>query len=321
MAIGNEEKVDQAGSLDLNLDVTSGENENCVADNHHIKGVPVGKKECYSEARKEQDNVDFSSCSRDVCNSCTFGGGKYEVDLQMDSDSRKQLNFLFKEEVIDTTNTRFKSRVKFFSILDPTRICSYISEVVDAGFLGPLFKVTMEDCPSEAFTDTSAEKCWESVLKRLNHEIMRRGSLGELELPPLEFLKSINGLRMFGFLLPSIIQAIEAQDPSHQCVEYWNHKVVPTSSGSVISDFKVTNGSSSSLDNVDTKGFDNNLIEQAKDNIGGSCRSLEEMKPILERASSDELSTMLKLLSSDAQCSQWRMALLSLMDETQKACR
>lgn len=66
----------------------------------------------------------------------------------------------------------------------------------------------MEEHPNEAFTDTSADKCWESVLNRLNDEIMRRRNLGELELPSLETLKSINGLRMFGFLLPSIIQVM-----------------------------------------------------------------------------------------------------------------
>jgi len=69
-----------------------------------------------------------------------------------------------------------------------------------------VFQVTMEEYPSEAFTDTSSDNCWESVLKRLHHEIERRRSLGELELPTLELLKSINGHRMFGFLLPSIIQ-------------------------------------------------------------------------------------------------------------------
>lgn len=37
--------------------------------------------------------------------------------------------------------TGFRSRVKFFSVLDPRKICSYISEVVDAGLIGPLFKV------------------------------------------------------------------------------------------------------------------------------------------------------------------------------------
>jgi hypothetical protein len=32
--------------------------------------------------------------------------------------------------------------VKFFSVRDPTKICTYISEVQDAGPLGPLFKVS-----------------------------------------------------------------------------------------------------------------------------------------------------------------------------------
>lgn len=119
-------------------------------------------------------------------------------------------------------------------------------------------------------------------------------------------------------------QAIEAQDPSHQCAEYWNHKVVPTSPGSVIDNYKVLWGSSSPSDNVDTKVFGIDLIEQAKDHPRGSCHhSLEEMKPILEKASPEELSTTHKLLSSesDAQCSQWRMALISVMDEIQNACR
>ncbi|KAK7304064.1 hypothetical protein RJT34_15075 [Clitoria ternatea] len=358
-------KVDQAGSLDLNLDVLSCENENYllhIADNHHNKGGSTEEKVRCSEIKKEEDKMehdsegnlsnsfsvlkaDFSSSySRDLCNYFTFDGGKIEVDLQMDSDSGKQQNVLFNKEVIDTTDTSislagesslmklfgtsvkpislgsvvygklwcskytiypkgFKSRVNFFSILDPTKVCSYISEVVDAGFLGPLFKVTMEECPSEAFMDTSADKCWESVLKRLHHEIMKRRSLGELELPLLELLKSINGHRMFGFLLPSIIQAIEAQDPSHLCSEYWNHKVIPSSSSSVIDNF--TDDSSSSL-GVNTKVFGINLVKEEKDNIRESCDSLEEMKSILQMA------------SPDAQCPLWRV---SLMDEIRKACQ
>lgn len=374
----NEDKMDQAGSLDLNLDV--GENENNllhIANNHHDKGVSVEEKVCCSEARKEEGNMklgvegnisnsfsilktEFSSrCSRDVCNYRTFVHGKYEPDLQTYSDSGKLHNNLFKREVRDNRYTSmsltdesclvrmfgtsvetvslgsvvhgklwcskhaiypkgFKSRVNFFSIFDPTRICSYISEVIDAGFLGPLFKVTMEECPSEAFTDTSANNCWESVLKRLHLEIMRRRSLGGLELPPSELLRNINGHRMFGFLLPSFIQAVEAQDPSHLCVEYWNHKVAP--SGCVVD--KVTYNSSSSLGNINTKVFGIDLIKQEKDHVRGSFHSLEEMKQILQRATPDELSTMHKLLSSDAQFSDWRVALIALMDdEIRKVCQ
>lgn len=32
--------------------------------------------------------------------------------------------------------------MKFFTVLDPTKTSSYISEVLDAGLLGPLFKVS-----------------------------------------------------------------------------------------------------------------------------------------------------------------------------------
>ncbi|XP_041028922.1 lysine-specific demethylase JMJ18-like [Juglans microcarpa x Juglans regia] len=118
----------------------------------------------------------------------------------------------------------YRTRVKFFSVLNPTKICNYISEVLDAGFLGPLFKVTLEESPSETFTNFSAEKCWEMVLQRINHEIIQKSSLGERGQPSLQPLQSVNGLEMFGFLSPRIIQAIEALDPNHQCVEYWNHR-------------------------------------------------------------------------------------------------
>ncbi|BAT79962.1 hypothetical protein LR48_Vigan213s001500 [Vigna angularis] len=292
-------------------------------------------------------NTDFSSSSMGNHNYCTFDGGKFELDLQ--TDSRKLHNNLSKTGAIDTTDTQmdltdesclvrmfgtsvepvslgsvvhgklwcskraiypkgFKSRVLFFSILDPTIICSYISEVIDAGFLGPLFKVTMEECPNEAFTDTSSDNCWESVLKRLHHEIKRRRSLGELELPNLKLLRSINGHRMFGFLLPSIIQAIEVQDPCHMCVEYWNHKVAP--SGSVVDN--LTYGSRSPFGDINTKIFGINLIKR---------NFFEEMKQILQRASPDELSTLHKLLSSDAWYCEWKVTLMALMDEIRKACQ
>lgn len=35
----------------------------------------------------------------------------------------------------------FRSRVNFYSVLNPEKVCNYISEVLDAGLLGPLFKV------------------------------------------------------------------------------------------------------------------------------------------------------------------------------------
>ncbi|MBA0807405.1 hypothetical protein Gohar_023211 [Gossypium harknessii] len=117
----------------------------------------------------------------------------------------------------------FRSRVKFFSVIDPTETSTYISEVLDAGPLGPLFKVTLEGCPTVSFSNVSVEKCWELVVQQLKQEILR-SKLGERGVLPLQSLKRVNGLEMFGFLSPPIIQAVEALDPNHQCLEYWNHK-------------------------------------------------------------------------------------------------
>ncbi|KAJ6796786.1 lysine-specific demethylase JMJ18-like [Iris pallida] len=115
----------------------------------------------------------------------------------------------------------FKSRVKYFSVLDPSRTCSYISEVLDYGFLGPMFKVTVEDIHKETFTHASAVECWDMVRERVNQEISKQSSLGKHNLPHLQPRGSIDGLEMFGFLSSSIVQVIEALDPNRQCSEYW----------------------------------------------------------------------------------------------------
>lgn len=122
-----------------------------------------------------------------------------------------------------------------------------------------------------------------------------------------------------------LFQAIEAEDPNHQCVEYWNHKeVVSESSGSAIDDCKFCHGSSNSLGDAKTKLFDAGLIRQEQDSIIGSCDSFEEMKLVLQgflkKASSDELSAMHKLFSSDAQFTKCRAEFVSLIEEIQKAC-
>nr|KYP67607.1 Lysine-specific demethylase lid [Cajanus cajan] len=380
LVMGNEVKVEKGGSVDLNIDVISGEPGNDflhAADYHHNKGVPQVEKVFYAETRKEQDNMEpgagciasleKESCSRDGQNSCTLDGYKlFGVDLQRHSDYGEKLNNVLKMHNVENSNTSisltnqsflmqkfdivvepvnfgsvmfgklwcskhaiypkgYKSRVKFFSILDPPRICNYLSEVFDAGFLGPLFKVTMEEHPSQAFTNTSADNCWETVFDKLNHEIKRRRSRGEMELPPLELLQSITGHKMFGFLSPSIVQTIEAQDPNHQCVEYWNHKeVVSESSNSAIDNCKFSPSSSNSLSDVKTKLFGVGLIKHEQDNIRESCDSFEEMKLVLQgflkKASPVELSVMHKLFSSDAQFTEWRATIITMVEEIQKAC-
>ncbi|XP_038679857.1 lysine-specific demethylase JMJ18-like isoform X2 [Tripterygium wilfordii] len=141
----------------------------------------------------------------------------------------------------------FKSRVKFFSVLNPAKVCSYISEVLDAGFLGPLFKVTLEEHPNESFTTASAEECWKMVLQRVNKEIARRKNSGERHLPPVQAAQSINGLEMFGFLSPPIIEAIEALDPGHLSSQYWKDRIATSSGSSAVNQYPSAAGKDAKL--------------------------------------------------------------------------
>ncbi|CAK9325920.1 unnamed protein product [Citrullus colocynthis] len=118
----------------------------------------------------------------------------------------------------------FKSRVKFISVLDPSTLCYYVSEILDAGRDGPLFMVVLEHCPSEVFVHVSATRCWELVRERVNQEIAKQHKLGRTNLPPLQPPGSLDGLEMFGFTSPAIVQAIEAMDRNRVCGEYWDSR-------------------------------------------------------------------------------------------------
>ncbi|GKC86105.1 lysine-specific demethylase JMJ18 [Tanacetum coccineum] len=96
---------------------------------------------------------------------------------------------------------------------------SYIVEIHDAGLIGPIFKVFLEEYPSESFMDVSADKCWELVLQRLNQQIANDCKMD------LEPIKRVDGLEMCGLSYPAIVQATEDLDPEHRCLEYWSNKV------------------------------------------------------------------------------------------------
>nr|XP_051179738.1 lysine-specific demethylase JMJ18-like [Lolium perenne] len=121
----------------------------------------------------------------------------------------------------------FRSRVTFHNVLDPTRTCCYISKVLDAGLLGPLFRVAVEELPEISFTHTSPIQCWDSVRDRVNEEIKKQHRAGKSGVPALLSTDSVDGLEMFGFFSPPIIQAIEALDPNHKCLDYWLSKCTP----------------------------------------------------------------------------------------------
>ncbi|KAE9619092.1 putative chromatin remodeling & transcription regulator FYR family [Lupinus albus] len=119
----------------------------------------------------------------------------------------------------------FKSRVRYISVLDPSSTMSYyISEILDAGRGGPLFMVSLENCPSEVFIHVSPARCWELVRERVNQEIAKQHKLGKKGLPPLQPPGSLDGFEMFGFSSPAIVQAIEALDRSRVCNEYWDSR-------------------------------------------------------------------------------------------------
>ncbi|PWA51618.1 hypothetical protein CTI12_AA454150 [Artemisia annua] len=127
----------------------------------------------------------------------------------------------------------FRSRVKYLNILDPSNVCYYISEILDAERDRPMFMVSLENCPSEAFIHLSAEKCWEMVRERINQEISKRRKLGISKLPPLQRLGSLNGMKMFGFSSSFIVQGIQLMDRHHVSKEYWGSRGFNTQSEDV----------------------------------------------------------------------------------------
>ncbi|KAG4167000.1 hypothetical protein ERO13_A13G167600v2 [Gossypium hirsutum] len=116
----------------------------------------------------------------------------------------------------------FKSRVRYISVLDPTNMAYYVSEILDAGRDGPLFMVSVEHCPNEVFIHVSATRCWEMVREQVNQEITKQHRPGRTNLPPLQPPGSLDGSEMFGFSSPEIVQAIEAMDLNRVCMEYWD---------------------------------------------------------------------------------------------------
>ncbi|KAK1548860.1 hypothetical protein Q3G72_020661 [Acer saccharum] len=88
----------------------------------------------------------------------------------------------------------FRSRVRYINVLDPTNMCYYVSEILDARRDGPLFMVSMENCSSEVFDHVSAARCWELVRDRVNQEITKQHKSGRMNLPPLQPPGSLEGL-------------------------------------------------------------------------------------------------------------------------------
>lgn len=232
----------------------------------------------------------------------------------------------------------YKSRVRFYSVLDPTQTCSYISEVLDAEVKQPLFKVTVEGHPTEVFMHVSVQKCWELVQERLNKQIMQQRSLGRDNIPPLRPPETLDGHEMFGFTSPPIVEAIETLDPSHQYAEYWatrphaSQVQVVGGNGNIMQqdtgfDFEIVRDSKSlslsdSSSQVNRKDESSMIkLMQGKSNIANQV-STENVSAILgglfKRAKPNELWTLHKVLSSEYWSSDCKAAFMALKEELKK---
>ncbi|CAH8355227.1 unnamed protein product [Eruca vesicaria subsp. sativa] len=195
----------------------------------------------------------------------------------------------------------FKSRVKFLSVLDPTKLTNYISEVLDAGLAGPLFRVSLEEYPSENFSNVSAEKCWQMVIQRLKLEIIKRCDQPASYLTSLQHLDSINGLDMFGFLSPHIIQALEALDPKHQLEEYWNQRRAKVFGGELTKEGE--------------KDDDTEKVGASDPSMDRDTRLL---RGLLKKATPEELAMMHGLLCGETRNTELQEELSSLVDKMEK---
>ncbi|KAK9937036.1 hypothetical protein M0R45_013853 [Rubus argutus] len=343
LVMNAEAKVEHDCSFDLNL--------NCMSDEHESKMMDVSDG-CDNKASTIEEVTSTSVSNQekartfegnklfgvDLCLPCpasnvpSISSSKTEivdtsaVNVSM-SEQRYQLETLSPVEPLNFGSVMagkywcsnqaiypkgFRSRVTFYSVLDPTKMCSYISEVLDAGLLGPLFKVTLEEFPGEGFANISAEKCWEMVIQRVNKEITRRVSLDESGLPPFQSSQSTNGLAMFGFLSQPIVQAIEALDPDHQCTEYWNHRRMQQHSSVP----------SCSLGAPQTILFGINMTKGQNNPSVEGHHSIDEMQLVVRRLlkkanpNPEELRTLHRIFCSES--AESRIACAELIEEMQR---
>lgn len=349
-------KLEQHHFIDLNLEIVSNECGSRLLDVPNIcsndnKPLSACEKEkvCNLVKLKEPDIIQAGNDSDTLLSSSRLKDA--EDPCASDGDDMRASMFDASVEPISFGSVvfgklwcsehaifprGFKSRVKFFNVLSPRTTSNYVSEVLDAGFLGPLFKVTLEDCPSQCFASVSAEKCWEMVRERLNQEISRQGGLGKQGMTTL---RRINGLQMFGFLSPPIIQAIEALDPDRHCSEYWKHKFqlkmeevndiprVPISLSDT-SDLKQQPFRLvGSHEQMEMKVFRFNSGEELgptnNATTSGSHSSVTEevelvLRGLLEKANPQQLRMMSKILSTDSRNAEWRAAFTTLIEDIQK---
>ncbi|KAB2058890.1 hypothetical protein ES319_A11G265100v1 [Gossypium barbadense] len=185
----------------------------------------------------------------------------------------------------------FKSRVRYISVLDPTNMAYYVSEILDAERDGPLFMVSVEHCPSEVFVHVSAARCWEMVREKVNQEITKQHRLGRTNLPPLQPPGSLDGFEMFGFSSPEIVQAVEAMDRNRVCMEYWDSRPY---SRPQVQFLQHSHTPSNGVNLLRTSGEQNNAGAPQNKCLPSE---VDTLLGLFKKASSEELSSLCSILS------------------------
>ncbi|XP_050221874.1 putative lysine-specific demethylase JMJ16 [Mercurialis annua] len=182
----------------------------------------------------------------------------------------------------------FRSRVRYISVLDPTNMSYYVSEILGAGQDRPLFMVSLEDCPSEVFVHVSASRCWEMVRDRVNQEITKQHKLGRMNLPPLQPPGSLDGLEMFGFSSPAIVQAIEALDRNRVCTDYWDLRPYSRPVGQIPQPKEIGRNLHGKNDGQNGGNSSNHSLPNGADNI---------LRELLKKANTEELNSLNVILN------------------------
>ncbi|KAG6430265.1 hypothetical protein SASPL_108329 [Salvia splendens] len=191
----------------------------------------------------------------------------------------------------------FRSRVRYIDVTDPSNMCYYVSQILDAGQSGPLFMVSVEHCPSEVYFHVSAARCWELVRDRVNQEIAKQHKLGRQNLPPLQPPGSLDGMEMFGFSSPAI--AIQALDHNRVCSDYWRSRPlmqIPQQS---------QYAESSSVKSEDDEGRERERHAAVEKILDG----------LLKKASSEELQTLYSITHNNNPTSEKQSLLNHLLND------
>ncbi|KAJ4802663.1 Transcription factor jumonji (jmj) family protein / zinc finger (C5HC2 type) family protein [Rhynchospora pubera] len=187
----------------------------------------------------------------------------------------------------------FRSRVSYWSVLQPNSWCDYISQILDAGLLGPLFMVSVEGSSSEVFVHVSPKRCWDLVVQKVN--VLNKDFYQTNKRRP----GSIDGLELFGLSAPSVLQALEVLD-TKRVTKFCRIKDQLTGKG--------TSGV------VDSEVHQQNSLTRrtGSDAPAGNSFILQEL---FKKANSEELRALETVFTDDFLSSNGKQEVVSILSE------